>query len=200
VILVSRKTNEEDMRKHPAGTFKKGHQKLGGRKKGTPNRINQNLIHRIVQAAGEVGSDGKGKNGIDGWLQILARKKTGYFVGLFRQAVQKQIPATEPENEIIYSSEQDFRQALIDRCLHSTLLPPPPRDFNEKPPVIDKLVLPKAPPGWKFVLLRTDESAEIESEQADPAVEENSTTERGDEPTSLRQQEFPAAAGVPRGI
>jgi hypothetical protein len=88
------------------GTFKKGHKKLSGRKKGTPNRINGNLIERIMQAAEQVGSDGKGNNGVDGYLQMLADKKTGYFVGLLRQAVQKQVPTIEPENEVIYSTAQ----------------------------------------------------------------------------------------------
>ena len=97
------------------GTFKKGHKKLGGRKKGTPNRINGNLIERIVQAADQVGSDGKGKDGVDGYLQMLAGKKAAYFVGLLRQAVQKQVPTIEPENEVIYSTEQEFRQALLER-------------------------------------------------------------------------------------
>ncbi len=179
------------MRKQRPGTFTKGHEKLGGRKRGTPNRFNKDLIEAIVQAAEQVGSDGKGKNGVDGNLARLAGKKEGYFVSLLRQAVQKQVPTAEPENEIVYATDQDFRQALLDSGVHPTLLPPPPRDFNERPPFIDKLVLPKAPPGWKFVLIRTVESAEIE--QTDSAVEENLTTDRGDEPTPLRQEEIPPA-------
>jgi hypothetical protein len=149
------------------GTFKKGHKKLGGRKKGTPNRINGNLIERIVQAADQVGSDGKGKDGVDGYLQMLAGKKAAYFVGLLRQAVQKQVPTIEPENEVIYSTEQEFRQALLDRGVHPTLLPPPARDFNETPPINGDLKPPKPPPGWEWVLRRKSESADIDKEQLD---------------------------------
>jgi len=153
------------MRTQQSGTFKKGHKKLGGRQKGTPNRINSNLMERIVQAAEQVGSDGKGKNGVDGYLQMLAGKKVAYFVALLRQAVQKQVPAAEPENEIVYATEQDFRQALLDRGVHPTLLPPPPRHLNEKPPVNGKLVPPKPPPGWQWVLCKTNESADVDKEQ-----------------------------------
>jgi hypothetical protein len=67
------------MRTQQPGTFKKGHKKLGGRQKGTPNQVNQDLIDRIVQAAEQVGSDGKGKNGVDGYLQMLAGKKGPIF-------------------------------------------------------------------------------------------------------------------------
>ncbi len=161
------------------GTFKNGHKKLGGRKKGTPNRINSNLIERIVQAAEQVGSDGKGNNGVDGYLQMLAGKKVAYFVALLRQAVQKQVPATEPENEIVYATEQDFRQALVDRGVHPTLLPPPPRDPNEKPPT--HLNPPKPPPGWEWTLRKKSESAEVNEEQVDdPNAEDEASCEKVD--------------------
>jgi hypothetical protein len=168
-ILKSHNTNEDHMREQRPGTFKKGHKKLGGRKTGTPNRVNQDLVDSIVNAAGQVGSDGKGKDGVDGWLQTLAGKKTGYFVGLFRQAVQKRVPATEPEKEVVYSTEQEYRQALLDRGVHPTLLPPLPRDPDEKPPA--HLAPPKAPPGWEWVLCKTKGSADLDKEQADPTVQ-----------------------------
>ncbi len=155
------------------GTFTKGHKKLGGRNKGTPNRFNKDLIQAIVQAADQVGSDGKGKGGVDGYLQMLAGKKAAYFVGLLRQAVQKQVPATEPQNEVVYSTEQDCRQALLDRGVHPTLLPPPPRAPDEKPPT--HLNLPTPPPGWEWILRKKSNSAELDEEQVDdPHAEESS--------------------------
>jgi hypothetical protein len=155
------------------GTFKTGHKKLGGRKKGTPNRINSNLIERIVQAAEQVGADGKGKDGVDGYLQMLADQKTGYFVGLLRQAVQRQVPTAEPQNQVVYATEQDFRQALLDRGVHPTLLPPPPREFNEKPPT--HLNPPKPPSGGEWVLRRADETADVEKQQEHPIENESET-------------------------
>jgi hypothetical protein len=154
------------MRTQRRGTFRQGHQKLGGRQKGTPNRISSNLIERIMQAAGQVGSDGKGKDGIDGYFQRLAGKNEGYFVSLLRQAVQKQMPAAEPETEVVYATEQDYRQALLDGGAHPTLLPPP-RDLNEKPPVNGLPVPPKPPPGWDWILRKKSESAELNEGQVD---------------------------------
>ncbi|MFY9768607.1 MAG: hypothetical protein WBG18_12215 [Xanthobacteraceae bacterium] len=169
------------MRTQQPGTFKKGHKKLGGRQKGTPNRFNRDLLQAIVQAADQVGSDGKGKGGVDGYLQMLAGKKEGYFVGLFRQAVQKQVTATEPENEVVYSTEQDFRQALLDRGVHPTLLPPPPRDFNERPPINGDLKPPKPPRGWQWVLCKKSESAELNEEQVDdPNAEDEASSKEVD--------------------
>jgi hypothetical protein len=176
--------SEAQMRTQRPGTFQEGHEKLGGRKKGTPNRVNQGLVDRIVNAAGQVGSDGKGKDGVDGWLQTLAGKKTGYFVGLFRQAVQKQVPTTEPENEVVYSTEQDYRQALLDRGVHPTLLPPPPRDPDEKPPAL--LTPPKPPPGWAWRLCKTD-YAELDKEQPDPTAQ----SELGAEESAAVDKEQP---------
>jgi hypothetical protein len=168
------------MRTQRPGTFRKGHKKLGGRQKGTPNRINSNLIERIVQAAGQVGSDGKGKDGIDGYFQRLAGKNVGYFVSLLRPAVHKQTPATEPEKEVVYATEQDFRQALLDRGVHPTLLPPAPY-LNEKPPVVGHLIPPKPPPGWEWVLRKKSESAELNEEQVDdPNAEDEASSEEVD--------------------
>jgi hypothetical protein len=167
------------MRTQQPGTFKTGHKKLGGRQKGTPNRINSNLIEKIVQAAEQVGSDGKGKDGVDGYLQMLAGKKAAYFVGLLRQAVQKQVPTAEPENEIVYATEQDFRQALLDRGVHPTLLPPPQRDPNEKPPI--HLNPPKPPPGWECIFCKKSESAELNEKQVDDAnAEDEASSEEVD--------------------
>src|SRR5262249_54525233 len=108
------------MRKQQPGTFRKGHKKLGGSKKGAPNRFNRDLLQVIVQTAEQVGSDGNGKDGIEDYLKMLAGEKESHFVSLLRQAVQKQVPAAEPENEVIYSTEQDYRQALLDRGVHPT--------------------------------------------------------------------------------
>jgi len=167
------------MRKQRPGTFKKGHKKLGGRKKNTRNRFNKDLIQAIVQAAEQVGSDDRGKGGVEGYLKRLAGEKTGHFVSLFRQAVQKQVPAAEPENEVVYATAQDFRQALLDRGVHTTLLPPPPRDPDEKPPAL--LTPPKPPPGWRWLLCKTNESAERDEEQVnDENAEDEPSREKVD--------------------
>jgi hypothetical protein len=102
--------------------------------------------------------------------RCLLVKKVPYFVGLFR------VTATEPEKEVVYSTEQDYRQALLDRGVHPTLLPPPPRDLDEKPPA--HLIPPKPPPGWGWVLCKTNESADVDKEQ--PNAEDEASPEEVD--------------------
>jgi hypothetical protein len=189
-------SNEDQMRKQRPGSFKKGHKKLGGRKKGTPNQMNRDLIQTIVRAAEQVGSDGKGKGGIDGYFQRLAGKKENQFVTLLRQAVQKQGPATEPQNEVAYLTEQDFRQSLLDRGVPPTLLPPPPRDLNEKPAVKGQLIPPKPPPGWEWVLRRTDETADVEIQEEDP-VQNESEVESWERVERLEEGKNYGTAGNP---
>jgi hypothetical protein len=53
------------------GTFKPGHKKLGGRKKGTPNAISADYAGAVFEAAQLVGSDGMGKDGIVGYFMWL---------------------------------------------------------------------------------------------------------------------------------
>lgn len=56
------------------GSFKPGHAKLGGRKKGTPNAMSVDYVRAILEAAQRVGSDGMGKDGIVGYFKWLLIK------------------------------------------------------------------------------------------------------------------------------
>jgi hypothetical protein len=62
------------------GSFKKGHKKIGGRKKGTPNRVSPNLKRVILEAAYRVGCDGTGKDGVRGYFAWVAVQHTHVFV------------------------------------------------------------------------------------------------------------------------
>jgi hypothetical protein len=53
------------------GSFKPGHKKLGGRRKGTPNALSADYKTAIFEAAYRVGCDGMGKDGIVGYLTRL---------------------------------------------------------------------------------------------------------------------------------
>ena len=55
------------------GSFKSGHKKLGGRKRGTPNAFSADYKNGILEAAYRIGNDGNGKNGIVGYFQWVAR-------------------------------------------------------------------------------------------------------------------------------
>ncbi len=69
------------------GKFKNAHAKRGGRKAGTPNRLPRGYPELILEAAAEVGSDGRGKNGLTGYLASLAVKHPQiYMQGLIKLA------------------------------------------------------------------------------------------------------------------
>jgi len=53
------------------GTFKPGHKKLGGRKKGTPNALSADYKNAIIAAAYFAGRDGMGADGLVGYCQRL---------------------------------------------------------------------------------------------------------------------------------
>jgi len=54
------------------GSFKPGHKKLGGRKRGTPNVFSLDYKKAILEAAYRIGEDGNGKNGLRGYLAWVA--------------------------------------------------------------------------------------------------------------------------------
>jgi hypothetical protein len=53
-----------------------------GRAKGAQNKVTTALKEAILKAAEKVGEDGKGKDGLTGYLVMLARKERKAFAGL----------------------------------------------------------------------------------------------------------------------
>ncbi len=66
------------------GSFKSGHKKLGGRKKGTRNLISPEQKRVLLEAAHRVGSDGNGEGGAHGYFTWVAKRyPTFFFVDLW---------------------------------------------------------------------------------------------------------------------
>ncbi len=61
------------------GSFKSGHEKRGGRKRGTPNLISADYRTAIFEAAYRVGNDGNGKDGIVGYFKWVAASHPAIF-------------------------------------------------------------------------------------------------------------------------
>jgi hypothetical protein len=61
------------------GSFKKGHKKLGGRKKGTPNLLSTEYKKAILEAAYRVGQDGNGKRGVTGYFLWVGKRHPTVF-------------------------------------------------------------------------------------------------------------------------
>jgi hypothetical protein len=61
------------------GTFKPGHEKQGGRKRGTPNLLSIDFKRGIFEAAYRIGQDGNGKNGFVGYFSWVAERHPRIF-------------------------------------------------------------------------------------------------------------------------
>ena len=59
---------------HKGGRFPKGYVPTCRRAKGTRNKITRDLREAGIEGAARIGSDGKGKDGLTGWMQMCARK------------------------------------------------------------------------------------------------------------------------------
>ncbi len=58
-------------------------QRFGGRQKGQPNKTTRVLKEAILLAAEQVGEDGRGKDGLLGYLKRVARRDTKSFVSFW---------------------------------------------------------------------------------------------------------------------
>ncbi len=59
-----------------------------------PNKITTDLKQGIVGAAAELGEDGRGKNGLQGYLKFLASKYPKQFSSLLGRVIPLQVNAT----------------------------------------------------------------------------------------------------------
>ena len=57
-----------------SGSFKPGHKKRGGRKRGTPNAFSADYKRSILEAAYRVGYDGNGKDGVVGYFEWVGTR------------------------------------------------------------------------------------------------------------------------------
>ena len=91
-------------------------ERRGGRKAGTPNRVTASLKEAILLAAEAVGADGKGKDGLLGYLTTLARRHPAIFVPLLGRVLPPQIDQkTEQKTVVRYETVEERRAAMIAR-------------------------------------------------------------------------------------
>lgn len=88
-----------------SGSFKKSHKKVGGRRKGTPNRISPEYRTAVLEAAYRTGCDGNGEGGIVGYFMwIAAAYPMAYVTALIR--------LLELENS--YGADPDRPSSTVD--------------------------------------------------------------------------------------
>ena len=78
------------------GSFQVGHKKLGGRKHGTPNKRTREYREALFEVANQIGSDGKGKEGLRGYLTVIAMYRPAVFVRMLG-ALMRPGGASEPD-------------------------------------------------------------------------------------------------------
>jgi hypothetical protein len=75
----------------PDGKFAKGYQPSKGRAKGQRNRTTIMLKDAVLKAATLIGQDGKGKNGLTGYLMMLAVKERAVYARLLEKVLPMQL-------------------------------------------------------------------------------------------------------------
>src|SRR5277367_6346278 len=90
-----------------SGRFKKGHEKLGGRKRDTPNLLTADYKKLLLEAAYRIGSDGNGRDGVAGYFQWVGRYHYDVFLfQLFCRLVDLENYMGETPNEPRRTTEE----------------------------------------------------------------------------------------------
>jgi hypothetical protein len=98
---------------------KKGSPKVAGsgRKIGSPNLTTKIVREAAIMAAEIVGQDGRGKNGLVGYLVSAARKHPVPFLSLLGKCVPVEVKGTVAQeiSDVKYKSVAELREALLQQ-------------------------------------------------------------------------------------
>lgn len=78
-------------------SFAKGHKKIGGRKKGTPNKTTALLKDAIIEAAQRAGNKLQDKEGLTGYLTEQATENPVAFMSLLGKVLPLQLANEDGE-------------------------------------------------------------------------------------------------------
>jgi hypothetical protein len=105
------------------GTFKKGRKKTGGRKAADPNKMPTTLKECILRAGEILGSDGKGKDGLTGWIIQLAVNEPRTYAMLLGRVLPYQVETrSDVKSEIVYRSVTEIRREMASRGVDMRLV------------------------------------------------------------------------------
>jgi hypothetical protein len=89
-----------------------------GRQKGTPNKITRLLKEAIPEALERLGSDGKGKDGIVGFLMVAAVTETAAYLRLLDRLLPYQITGLDGGDvKLKYTNKVEIVARLKERGL-----------------------------------------------------------------------------------
>ena len=96
--------------------FKKGRKKTGGRKPRIENRLPKLVKDAVLMAAEANGSDGKGKDGLLGFmLRAIDEDFRGFLMLLGRIMPMQVETRTDLKTEIVYRSVTEIRREMASR-------------------------------------------------------------------------------------
>ena len=108
------------------GQFVKGH-RAGGRAPGQQNKTTKAMKEALILAAEKVGSDGKGKDGLVGYLERLARREPRSFASLLGKLLPFQITGKDGMPlSVMFRTKEEVIKEMQDRGL-----PIPPSVFDQ---------------------------------------------------------------------
>lgn len=102
--------------------FAKGHEKMGGREKGKPNKTTMLLKEAILMAAELEGLDRKGKGGLVGFLRNLARREPAVYGRLMEKLLPYQLTGKDGSPMQMLHTTKD---QLVERFKERNLPMPP---------------------------------------------------------------------------
>ena len=94
------------------GSFKPGHKKVGGRKKGTPNRISADYKQAVMAVADRIGMDGTGEGGLVGYTCYLAQQYPGAYCKLLSRIIDIEEVYPERSSRTADQLDADLRQSI----------------------------------------------------------------------------------------
>ena len=117
------------------GFFKPGHKYSTGRPAGSTNKVPTVLKEAIMLAAELEGWDGRGLDGLTGWLRHLAREDIRSFAMLVGKVLPYTIAAErEVKVEVTYRTVAEIRRELLSRGINMESIA---RVLHQPPEVIE---------------------------------------------------------------
>jgi hypothetical protein len=135
MVMVKRLRLEdaiEQVQEEKGHKFEKGHEKMGGRTKGTKNKMPTILKEAIMLALHEEGSDGKGKDGVVGALRRAWKTERREVLKLAAKLLPYQITGKDGSPlQMLHSTPEQLKErfkerelpmpaSLMDMPVHST--------------------------------------------------------------------------------
>jgi hypothetical protein len=106
------------------GSFKPGHEKVGGRKKGTPNRISADFKTALLAVADRIGMDGKGKDGMVGYFGYIAERYPAAYCKLVSRFIDFEEVYPERSSPTADQLNSDLREDMQTKCNQAKEAPP----------------------------------------------------------------------------